>query len=160
MGEGSTFEILFPAQEPAAAPAATLEMPIPTGSESILFVDDETMIVDIVQRMLESLGYRVTAKTSAMEALDVFKTDPDSFDLVVTDMTMPKMTGLDLAEKIFQIRPGFPIVLCTGFDVTMNEEKITEHGLRDIIYKPILRRNMATVIRKVLDSCKSTKADN
>jgi PAS domain S-box-containing protein len=158
--EGSTFEILFPAQEPAAAPAATLEMPIPTGSESILFVDDETMIVDIVQRMLESLGYRVTARTSAMEALDVFKTDPDSFDLVVTDMTMPKMTGLDLAEKIFQIRQDFPIVLCTGFDVTMNEEKIAEHGLQDIIYKPILRRNMATVVRKVLDGSQSTKDDH
>ncbi|MGD9188214.1 MAG: PAS domain S-box protein [Desulfobacteraceae bacterium] len=160
MGEGSTFEILFPAQEPAMAPAVILEMPIPTGSESILFVDDETMIVDIVQRMLESLGYRVTAKTSAMAALDVFKTDPDSFDLVVTDMTMPKMTGLDLTEKIFQIRSGFPIVLCTGFDVTMNEEKIAEHGLQDIIYKPILRRNMATVIRRVLDNRKSTKGDN
>jgi CheY-like chemotaxis protein len=151
---------LFPAQEPAAAPAVTLDLPVPTGCESILFVDDETMIVDIVQRMLESLGYRVTARTNAMEALDVFKINPDSFDLVVTDMTMPKMTGLDLAEQIFQIRPGFPIVLCTGFDVTMNEEKIAEHGLQDIIYKPILRRNMATVVRKVLDSCRSTKGGN
>lgn len=160
LGKGSLFEILLPAQEPAAAPRVALELPVPTGCESILFVDDETMIVDIVQRMLESLGYRVTAKTSAIEALDVFKINPDSFDLVVTDMTMPKMTGLDLAEKIFQIRPGFPIVLCTGFDVTMNEEKIAEHGLQDIIYKPILRRNMATVVRKVLDSRRSAKDNN
>lgn len=160
LGKGSMFEILFPAQKPAAVPDATLELPIPTGSESILFVDDETMIVDIVKRMLESLGYRVVARTCAIEALEVFKINPDSFDLVVTDMTMPKMTGLDLAEKILRIKPGFPVVLCTGFDVTMNEDKIAEHGLQDIIYKPILRRNMATVVRNVLDSHRSMKGDN
>ncbi len=160
LGEGSTFEILIPARESFAVPDAILEMPIPTGSESILFVDDETMIVDIAKRMLESLGYSVVARTSAIEALEAFRNNPDSFDLVVTDMTMPKMTGLDLAEKILQIKPDFPIVLCTGFDVTMNEEKIISHGLKDVIYKPILRRDMATVVRKTLDGCRSTKGDN
>ncbi|MGD9368363.1 MAG: response regulator [Desulfobacteraceae bacterium] len=130
-------------------------MPTPTGNESILFVDDETMIVDIAKRMLESLGYRVVARTSAIEALEAFRNNPDNFDLVVTDMTMPKMTGLDLAEKILQIRPGFPVILCTGFDVTLNEEKIADHGLQDIIYKPILRREMAAAVRKTLDSRRS-----
>jgi CheY-like chemotaxis protein len=151
LGEGSTFEILIPAHESAAAPDANLETPIPKGSESILFVDDETMIVDIVKQMLESLGYRVVARTSAIEALEAFKSNPDSFDLVVTDMAMPKMSGLDLAEKIIQIRPGISLVLCTGFDVAMNEEKIAAYGIKDIIHKPILRRDMAAVVRKALD---------
>lgn len=160
LGQGSTFEILIPAKAYAGVRDTVLEMPIPTGSESILFVDDETMIVDIAKKMLESLGYRVTARTNAMEALEAFKSNPDSFDLVVTDLTMPKMTGLDLAEKILQIRPGFPVVLCTGFDVTMNEEKIVAHGLQDIIYKPILRRDMATVVRKTLDNRQPTMDDD
>jgi len=151
-GEGTTFEILIPAEECETAYDANLDKPIPTGSESILFVDDEIMIVDIVKRMLELLGYRVVARTSAIEALEAFRNNPDYFDLLVTDMAMPKMSGLDLVEKIFQIKPGFPIVLCTGFDVNMNEAKIAEHGLRDIIYKPILRRDMATVVRKILDN--------
>jgi PAS domain S-box-containing protein len=160
LGKGSKFEILIPAQESVALPEAVLDVPIPTGSESILFVDDEDMIVDIAKRMLESLGYHVVAETSAVEAMQTFSQDPDSFDLVVTDMTMPKMTGLDLTEKILQLRPGFPVVLCTGFDVTLSEEKILSHGLQAIIYKPILRRDMAVVIRKTLDRQPSTKCTN
>jgi PAS domain S-box-containing protein len=151
LGKGSRFEILIPAQESDAVPETASEMTIPTGSESILFVDDEMMIVDIAKQMLESFGYHVIAKTNAVEALEAFKKDPDGFDLVVTDMTMPKMTGLDLAERIFQLRPGFPIVLCTGFDVSLSEEKILSHGLKAVIYKPILRQHMATVVRKALD---------
>ncbi len=149
--QGSTFEILIPAQECSQTYVTELDTPIPTGSESVLFVDDETMIVDIVDKILKSLGYRVVAKTDAIEALEAFKNNPDNFDLVVTDMAMPKMSGLDLAEEIQKIKPGFPIVLCTGFDVKMNAAKIAEHGLSDIIYKPILRLNMATVVRNTLD---------
>lgn len=160
LGEGSTFEILIPAQKYAAAREATLETPIPRGNESVLFVDDETMIVDVVKKMLELLGYHVIARTSAIEALEAFKSNPDSFDLVITDLTMPKMSGLDLAERILQIRPDFPIVLCTGFEMAMDKEKISGHGLQDIIYKPILRRDMATVVRKTLDNCRTTKSDN
>jgi PAS domain S-box-containing protein len=152
LGQGSMFEILFPSRESAALPDAILEAPTPRGSESILYVDDEIMIVDIAKRMLESLGYRVVAKTNALEALETFANAPDSFDLVVTDMTMPKMTGLDLAERLLRIRPGFPIVLCTGFDLAMNEEKMALYGLCDIIHKPILRIDMATVIRNTLDN--------
>ncbi len=149
--KGSTFEILIPAQKAGAVHDAILEKPAPTGSESILFVDDEIMIVDIIERMLESLGYHVVSRTSAIEALEAFKKNPDKFDLVVTDMVMPKMSGLELAEKILRIRPDFPIVLCTGFDAAMSEAKIAEHGLKDVIFKPILRRDMATIIRKTLD---------
>jgi PAS domain S-box-containing protein len=151
-GEGSTFEILIPSQPFAAPRDALPEMAIPTGSESILFVDDEIMIVDVVKRMLETLGYHVVARTCGREALRAFQSNPDAFDLVVTDMTMPKMSGLELAEAILRIRPGFPIVLCTGFDVTMDNEKIAERGLRGIIFKPILRRDMATLVRNIFDS--------
>ncbi|MEJ2153824.1 MAG: PAS domain S-box protein [Desulfobacteraceae bacterium] len=152
LGEGSTFEVLIPAHESAQAHAPDFSVPIPTGRESILFVDDENMIADIVGAMLESLGYHVVTSTSPVEAIEVFKNNSDDFDLVVTDMAMPKMSGLDLAEKILKIRPGFPIVICTGFSLEMGEATIKQHGLSDIIYKPILRRDIATVVRNTLDN--------
>jgi PAS domain S-box-containing protein len=151
LGEGCTFEILIPALEPAAPGVSVLEEPIPTGNESILFVDDETMIVEVVKKMLATLGYRVTVRTSAIEALEAFKNHPEAFDLVVTDMIMPKMSGLDLAEEILEIRPDFPVVLCTGFSIKMKDDVIARKSVRDIICKPILRRELATVVRKVLD---------
>ena len=129
-----------------------MEKKIPTGNESILFVDDEIMIMDISKRILESLGYHVVARTNAIEALEAFKNNPDSFDLVVTDMIMPKMSGLDLAGKIRELRPDIPVVLCTGYSININEEQVLRQGLRDIIYKPILRRDMAVIVRKTLDS--------
>jgi two-component system, cell cycle sensor histidine kinase and response regulator CckA len=101
--------------------------------------------------MLESLGYHVTVRTNAIEALEAFRNHPEGFDLVVTDMIMPKMSGLELAEKILQISPGFPIVLCTGFSMGMKEEKVARHCVREIIYKPILKREMATAVRRTLD---------
>ncbi len=151
-GGGSTFEILIPAQARAVAHDAVPETPIPTGNETILFVDDEDMLVDIVKRMLESLGYRVVARTSAVEALEAFKSNPDGFDLLITDMTMPKMSGLDLTERIHQLRPGFPVILCSGFGVEMNARNIAAYGLREIIHKPVLRRHMAMAVRKALDN--------
>jgi CheY-like chemotaxis protein len=150
-GEGSTFDILIPALESAVPDETALKKPIPGGRESILFVDDETMIVDIVEKMLTSFGYKVAVRTSAVEALEAFRNSPDGFDLVVTDMVMPKMSGLDLAEKIQQIRPDFPIVLCTGFGASIEEEKVARHGVRHIIYKPILKRDLAIVVRQTLD---------
>jgi signal transduction histidine kinase/ActR/RegA family two-component response regulator len=149
--EGSTFEILIPALESAVPDKIAMQKPVPTGCESILFVDDEEMIVDIAKGMLESLGYRVAARTNAIEALEAFKNNPDGFDLLVTDLMMPKTTGLELADKILQIRPGLPVVLCTGFGVNMNEEQIVRRGVRNFILKPILRRDMATAIRNALD---------
>ncbi len=109
------------------------------------------MIADISKKMLESLGYRVVAKNSAIEALEAFTNNPDNFDLVVTDMIMPKMSGLDLSEKILQVRSNIPIVLCTGFGVNINEDKAVRYGVRAFIFKPILRRDMATAVRKALD---------
>jgi PAS domain S-box-containing protein len=150
-GEGGTFEILIPALESALPDKIAIQKPVPTGSESILFVDDEEMIADIVKGMLETLGYRVAVRTSPIEALEAFRDHPDGFDLMVTDLIMPKMSGLELAEKILQIRPDLPIVLCTGFGVNMDEEQIVRRGVRHVIFKPILRRDMATAVRNALD---------
>jgi two-component system, cell cycle sensor histidine kinase and response regulator CckA len=149
--EGSTFDILIPALESVLPDKIALQKPVPTGSESILFVDDEEMIMDIGQGILESLGYRVTVRMCPFEALEAFRKNPRRFDLLVTDQIMPRMSGLDLAKKILQIRPDLPIVLCTGFGVSMEREQVIRRGVRDIIFKPILRRDMATAIRNALD---------
>jgi PAS domain S-box-containing protein len=150
-GEGSCFDILIPALAPATPGRPTEKKPIPMGSESILFVDDETMIVKIVEKMLESLGYRVTVRTSAIEALEAFKNNPDGFDLVVTDLIMPRMSGLDLVERILEIRPGFPIVLCTGFSTKVSEEAVAKQKVSEILNKPLLRRELADAVRTALD---------
>ena len=103
-------------------------MQLPTGTESILFVDDEKAAVDVMQSMLEKLGYKVTARTSSIEALEAFKNAPNGFDLVITDMTMPNMTGKSLAKELMTIRPDTPIVLCTGFSEKIDEKKAKEMG--------------------------------
>jgi len=160
LDEGSRFEILIPAQKGVEPPEAVCDISIPTGSESILFVDDEIMIVDIVRHMLQSLGYHVTARTSPIEAWEAFKNNPNGFDLVVTDMAMPKLSGMDLAEKIQRIRPGLPMVLCTGFNLDMDEAKLAARGFKDMIRKPILRRDVAMVVRKTLDRHPQTRGDD
>jgi PAS domain S-box-containing protein len=151
LGEGSRFEILIPALAPTVPGRPVLKKPIPMGSESILFVDDETMIVKIVEKMLASLGYRVTMRTSAVEALEAFKNNPDGFDLVVTDLIMPRMSGLDLVERILEIRPDLPIVLCTGFSTKVSEEAVARQRVSEILNKPILRRELADAVRSALD---------
>ena len=120
-------------------------------TERILFVDDEKVAVDAIQPMLEHLGYKVTARTSSIEALGAFRNNPQGFDLVITDQTMPNMTGKDLARELMSIRSDIPIILCTGFSEQIDENKAREIGLRAFIMKPILRREIANTIRKVLD---------
>jgi CheY-like chemotaxis protein len=107
--------------------------------------------VKIVEKMLESLGYRVTVRTSAIEALEAFRNNPNGFDLVVTDLIMPRMSGLDLVERILEIRPGFPIVLCTGFSTKVSEEAAARQKVSKILNKPILRRELADAVRSALD---------
>ncbi len=124
------------------------------GTERVLLVDDEVAIVGIVQHLIERLGYTVTTKTDSPEALEVFKTTPDSFDLIITDMTMPDMTGLQLAEEVFKIKPGFPIIMCTGYSDKINVEKSKAVGIQDIIMKPVDVHKLSETIREVLDKKK------
>ena len=103
------------------------------------------------KRILESLGYDVATNTSSIEALELFKAQKDRFDLVITDLTMPKMTGENLAKELISIRPDIPVILCTGFSVRMDEKKALNMGIRAFILKPILKREIAETIRAVLD---------
>jgi len=150
-GKGSTFTIFFPAFKRRKELENEDREPIPTGSERILFVDDEPALADIGKLTLESLGYKVRTRYSSIEALELFKNQPEAFDLVITDMTMPKMTGDDLARELMGIRPDIPIILCTGYSSKIDERQAKMIGIRDFVLKPMLRRQIATAIRKVLD---------
>ena len=121
------------------------------GEERILLVDDEEQIVAMEQQMLENLGYRVTARTDSAEALKVFAEHPQNFDLVITDMTMPHMTGDQLAQKMLDIEPNIPVILCTGFNQGITEEKALAMGIPKFVMKPVVKKELATTIRTVLD---------
>jgi signal transduction histidine kinase len=150
-GQGSTFKVYLPIIERREKPQATKEDSIPTGSERILFVDDEPALANVGKLILESLGYNVETRTSSIEALELFKNQPDRFDLVITDMTMPNMTGEDLAQELMCTKPNIPIILCTGFSAKIDEQKASAMGIRAFVLKPIVRRGIATTVRKVLD---------
>ncbi|MBW2576211.1 MAG: response regulator [Deltaproteobacteria bacterium] len=122
--------------------------------EGFLLVDDEEPIVRMVKQTLERLGYQVTIRTSSLDALEAFRAGPDKFDLVITDMTMPNMTGVQLAPKLLEIRSDIPIILCTGFSEITDSNKAKALGIREFLMKPIVRDQIARTIRKVLDEGK------
>jgi CheY-like chemotaxis protein len=153
-GQGSTFKVFLPAIERRVEPASREESKIPTGTETILLVDDEQPLADIGKELLESLGYKVTTRTSSIDALEQFRVNADKYDLVITDMTMPNMTGEELARNILTIRPDIPIILCTGFSSAMTEESALAVGIRALVMKPILKKQIGTTIRSVLDEPK------
>ncbi|MBN2122888.1 MAG: PAS domain S-box protein [Deltaproteobacteria bacterium] len=150
-GKGSSFHVFFPLLQIDFLPEAMEDRDLPTGREHILFVDDERLLVDIGKQVLERLGYRVTATASSLEALNFFRESPDRFDLVITDMTMPQMTGDRLAVELMRIRPEIPIILCTGFSHLVSDEKVKRAGIREFVMKPIVIRDLANTVRKVLD---------
>ncbi|MBS3809103.1 MAG: response regulator, partial [Desulfobacterales bacterium] len=123
----------------------------PTGTENVLIVDDEKSIVEMQQQILESQGYRVTPQTSSVEALEAFRASPDKFDIVITDMTMPNMTGDRLALKIKEIRPDVPVILCTGFSEKIDAQKKGELGIEGYMLKPVTKTELAKTVRKILD---------
>jgi DNA-binding NtrC family response regulator len=125
--------------------------PLPTGNERILFNDDEQVLIDVGSQMLERLGYEVVKKQSSTEALELFRAEADRFDLVITDMTMPHMTGDKLAQELMKIRPDIPVILCTGHSRLVSEEKAKEIGIKAFVMKPLVMRNLAETVRKVLD---------
>ena len=152
LSERSTFHVYLPrVHTSSVAPSNLSTKPAPNGTERILLVDDEAQIVRMVQQMLESLGYHVTVRTSSLDAFEVFCTQPDKFDLVITDQTMPNITGTELAHKLMGIRPDIPIILCTGFSEVITEEKAKAIGIREYVMKPVVKREMASAIRKTLD---------
>ncbi len=150
-GKGTTFSIFFPVVEADAIVETETVNRLSTGSEKILFVDDEESMIKMGQQILGRLGYKPEIRTNPVEALELFRSDPDLFDLVITDMTMPQMSGDTLAKEILNIRPDMPIILCTGFSEKVNEESAKEMGISAFVLKPIVMRDIAHTIRMVLD---------
>ncbi len=152
LGRGSTFQVYLPLLETKVeVPDFVEKQPLPHGTEHILYVDDERAVADIGKRLLERLGYKVTCRTSSLEALEVFKSDPDRFQLVITDQTMPGMTGIELTGEILNIRPDLPIIICTGFSDQISSFGTEDLGVRRVLMKPFAAREVAEAVREVLD---------
>jgi PAS domain S-box-containing protein len=151
IGQGTLFQIDLPViEEFQVAPEAELPR-LEKGHEHILVVDDQKDVADIERQMLERLGYEVSTRTSSIEALEAFRLNPDSFDLVMTDMTMPNMTGDMLAREILKIRPDIRIILCTGFSERISENKSASMGFKGFLMKPVIISELSNMVRKILD---------
>lgn len=148
---GSTFRVYLPLVFKKAEPEKDDRKPIPTGTERILLVDDELPIVNLGKELLNRLGYEVTTETSGPVALEIFRSQPSKFDLVCTDLNMPGMKGTDLAKEVMKIRADIPVILCTGYSESVIEESVKKNGIKAFIMKPLVIRELATVIRKVFD---------
>ncbi len=151
-GNGSVFNVFLPVTTQSKKVEQKLIKDKPLdGTENILFVDDEASIVKLAKRILERLGYTITGKTSCTEALELFKEKPDEFDLVITDMAMPIMTGTEFAKKILKIQPDIPIIMCSGFSEKVDSDIAKSIGIKEYIKKPILTDELTSKIREVLD---------
>ncbi len=150
-GAGATFQVLLPRIADARTQPET-EQPalLPGGAERVFIIDDEPMLIEVLERMLHGLGYRTEAETKAVSALERFREAPDAFDVGITDMTMPDMTGDELARNIRGIRPDVPIILCTGYSETISEESLGEAGVASMLLKPVLRSKLARTLREVI----------
>ena len=150
LGQGTTLAIYLPQIHEAPADITAPEGPIPRGEERILFVDDEAVLAHMGQELLGHLGYRVVVHTSSLEALEDFRAAPQLFDVVITDQTMPHVTGEALAIELRRIRSDVPIILCTGFSHSMTAERAQELGIAALLMKPLVTRDLALTIRQVL----------
>jgi len=153
-GRGTVFHVLIPRVCEEALPEADAAREFPRGTESVLLLDDEEMLLDMEARLLRLLGYRVTARQNAAEAYEAFKSTPQQFDIVITDQTMPNMTGFDLARRIMTVRPDIPVILCTGFSRTVSEEAALSAGIQAFIMKPLRQEELAFTVRRLLDAGK------
>ncbi len=150
-GLGSTFTVFLPESDARATIDEQEEASPCPRREHVLFVDDEPAVVRMTKTMLERMGYRVTALTDSSEALKVFTGNPDSFDLIITDQTMPDMTGIALAKEVLAVDPDMPIILCTGYSETVSPVRAKEAGIREFLMKPAAKKEMAQAIRSVLE---------
>jgi CheY-like chemotaxis protein len=150
--KGSVFHVYLPTQETPSSSNEASSTALPTGSERILLVDDETAVAETVMQTLTSLGYNVSVATNSTDALETFCSRPDLFDLVLTDLTMPGMTGIELARKLTATRPDIPIVLFTGYCDQSTVEKALAAGIRELVMKPLVRRELAEAIRRALEA--------
>jgi PAS domain S-box-containing protein len=154
LGKGTAFTVFLPTTRKRKIHHQYEPGQLPTGAERILFVDDEAPIAIMSSQILERLGYAVTTRTSSAEAYELFKSKPNDFDMVITDMTMPNMTGDKLATELMRIRSDIPIILCTGYSKKISEDNALQIGIRAFAYKPIVMADLAKTIRKVFDETK------
>jgi len=150
--EGSIFRVFLPKIKVDVNSEQIMSEGSPRGNERVLFVDDEQFLAELGRDRLQRLGYTVTALTDANEALAIFSRDPSQFDLVITDQSMPKLTGHNLAKKLLKIRSDIPIVLCTGHSDSISPEKVKEAGISEFLMKPLAKVEIASVVRRVLDT--------
>ncbi|MBU1169025.1 MAG: response regulator [Proteobacteria bacterium] len=151
-GQGTVMTVMLPRLQSTIEKAASGPEMLPLGHESLLFVDDEKSLVEIEKVMLQRLGYRVVSESSSLTAFNTFKKNPDHFDMVITDMTMPEMTGLELAREITAIKPDIPIILCTGYNKRITEAKAKEAGISLLLLKPVEIKELAVSIRRLFDT--------
>ncbi len=154
-GHGTIFNTYIPAVKHVSRTGEPEDPELPTGSEHILLVDDEPVIIEVGQMMLEMLGYRVTACDTSPTALEILRQAPDAIDLVISDVTMPKLTGDRLAREMRAVRPDLPIILCTGFSDKVGSKAAAEIGVGAVIMKPFIQKDLALLVRKVLDEARS-----
>ena len=152
---GTEFEVLFPAVENQERRMRPRDLPIVRGTERVLFVDDEVALAQLGKTMLERLGYEVRACTSSLEALEIFRVDPDRWDLLVTDLTMPRMTGVRLAQKLRELRPSLPVIICTGYSEEMAPDHIRSLGINGLLLKPLVLGALSQEVRRALDEVRA-----
>ncbi|MDD5222425.1 MAG: PAS domain S-box protein [bacterium] len=155
-GQGTVFEILLPKLPPGPAPDSPAAGPVIGGTERILLVDDEERFTRLTRQMLESLGYTVVAENDGLKALEFFLSQPESFDLVITDQIMPRIKGTELAREMKSVRPDLPVILYTGYGEKTISEDAREAGINELIFKPIVTRDLALAVRKILDRERQT----
>lgn len=155
-GYGSNFQVYLPVVVEAPAQGSDQRPdkaePLPTGEERIMVVDNEEAIAHLLQRSLTKLGYRVTAYSSCDVAVHEFMTRPEEFDLIITDLDMPKINGIELAQAFLERRPDLAIILCTGFSDKVDREFALAAGLREFLYKPVNMRQLAFLVREIIDN--------
>jgi CheY-like chemotaxis protein len=150
-GEGSAFHVYLPITRHREEQHRQKDVHLPTGTERILIVDDELAVAQTSAGLLDRLGYKATYSTNSFEALELLRSDPAAFDLVISDMTMPNMTGDKLAIATMEIRPDLPVIICTGFSRRISEQAAAEIGIKGFAYKPLVKADLADLVRRVLD---------
>jgi PAS domain S-box-containing protein len=154
LGKGTTFRIILPITKRVTDDSRRSSEALLSGTERILFIDDEIQITKMWSQLLGRLGYVVTTRNSSLKALGLFRSNAGDFDLVITDMTMPNMTGYELAIELMKIRPDIPVILCTGYSKSVSGRMALEIGIKAFVHKPIITADLAKTVRKVLDEVK------
>ncbi|MGD9162056.1 MAG: ATP-binding protein, partial [Desulfobacteraceae bacterium] len=152
-GKGTRFDLLFPSVDNTGQPEQTnsSSIELPQGNERVLIVDDEEQIAIIGRGMLKRLGYQVSVESDSVDVLRRFRENPDQFDLIISDVTMPKMPGDELARELLNIRPDIPIILCSGYTTRITETDAKLMGIRGYLVKPIQLEALAIAVRTALD---------